>query len=144
MVLADDLRKKVDSATATYEMIASMIMNFIYCIFTADSPPPCGHCIIGASLLTDTQNQSRPDSHCSKYLTPQLPTTVRLSNKKVIITFDDYVLIADSSPPCDHLVIRASHLSDTQSRPDNHPGKCYLLSTPQLPAIVRLSSLSDI
>ena len=60
-----------------------MIMNFDYCIFTADSSPPCGHCVVGASHLSDTQTQSRPEIHVSKcYLlsTPELPTIVRLSS----------------------------------------------------------------
>ena len=74
-----DLRLKVHVTTATYKNNASVITHFNDCIFTADSSPPCGHCIIGASHLSDTQTQSEPDIHvgkCYLLLTPQLSETV--------------------------------------------------------------------
>ena len=62
-------------------------------------------------------------------------------NASTITHFNDLILTAYSSPPCGHCVIGASHLSDTQTRsgPDNHSGKCYLLSTPLLSKTARTS-----
>ena len=82
-----DLSLKVDVATATYEINASTITHFNACIFTAVSSPLCDHCIVGASLLSDTQTQSRPEIHirkCYLLLNPLLSETVRLSLISVI------------------------------------------------------------
>ena len=81
------LRLKVDVTAATYEIDARTITHFNDCILTAYSSPPCGHCVIGASHLSDTQTQSGPDNHSGKcYLlsTPQLSETVRMSLIHVI------------------------------------------------------------